>query len=94
MFALLLIVAVILFGFGFLNPIWWMAAAMLLVDSTPYGRDRGRSRSRGGRVRFRRIAGKGSAGPLGPSLQPSVPRALEARGPAGPRTPWVTDEVA
>lgn len=57
MFALLLIVAVILFGFGFLNPIWWMAAAVLLFDSKRYGRDRGRSQ--GGRVRFRRTAGSG-----------------------------------
>ncbi|WP_369035304.1 hypothetical protein [Streptomyces adonidis] len=52
MFALLLVVAVILFGFGFLNPIWWMAAAALLFDSRRNGHDRGRSRD--GRVRERR----------------------------------------
>ncbi len=51
-FALLLVVAVILFGFGFLNPIWWMAAAALLFDSRRNGHDRGRSRD--GRVRERR----------------------------------------
>jgi len=37
-FVLLLIVALILFGFGFLNPIWWLAAAVLVSGSTRHSR--------------------------------------------------------
>lgn len=47
-FVLLLIVALILFGFGFLNPIWWVAAAVLVFGATRYGRDRGGGRGLGG----------------------------------------------
>lgn len=77
MFALLLIVALILFGFGFLNPIWWMAAAVLFFDSTRYGRDR--DRSRGGRVRFRRTAGSGRT-------SEAVSTAVSTEGAGGART--------
>ncbi|MFI6566161.1 hypothetical protein [Streptomyces sp. NPDC050534] len=31
MFALLLILIVVLFGFGFLSPIWWAAAAVIVL---------------------------------------------------------------
>ena len=48
MFVLLLILIVALFGFGFLNPIWWVAAAVLVYGVTRHGRDRGGGRSRYG----------------------------------------------
>ncbi|MEV7341152.1 hypothetical protein [Streptomyces sp. NPDC093544] len=48
MFVLLLILIVALFGFGFLNPIWWVAAAVLVFGVTRYGRDRGGGWGRGG----------------------------------------------
>jgi hypothetical protein len=38
---LLLILIVVLFGLGFLHPLWWVAAAVLLFGATRYGRDRG-----------------------------------------------------
>lgn len=41
MFVLLLVLIVVLFGLGFLNPLWWVAAAVLLFGATRYGRDRG-----------------------------------------------------
>jgi protein-S-isoprenylcysteine O-methyltransferase Ste14 len=47
-FVLLLILIVVLFGFGFLNPIWWVAAAVLVYGATRYGRDRGEGRGRSG----------------------------------------------
>jgi hypothetical protein len=40
-FVLLLVLIVVLFGLGFLNPLWWVAAAVLLFGATRYGRDRG-----------------------------------------------------
>ncbi|MEV7890434.1 hypothetical protein ACWD3I_46220 [Streptomyces sp. NPDC002817] len=46
MFVALLIVALILFGFGFLNPLWWLAAAVLVFGSTRYGHNRGGIRGR------------------------------------------------
>ncbi len=52
MFVLLLVVALILFGFGFLNPLWWMAAAVLVFRRPPL-----RPRSRGG-------AGSVATGPI------------------------------
>lgn len=45
MFVLLLILIVVLFGLGFLNPLWWVAAAVLLFGATRYGRDRGEAGS-------------------------------------------------
>ena len=48
MFVLLLILIAVLFGFGFLQPIWWVAAAVLVYGATRYGRDRGGGRSRSG----------------------------------------------
>ncbi|MFE7170265.1 hypothetical protein [Streptomyces sp. NPDC057616] len=48
MFVLLMILIAVLFGFGFLHPIWWVAAAVLVYGATRYGRDRGGGRSRGG----------------------------------------------
>jgi hypothetical protein len=47
-FVLLLALIVVLFGFGFLNPIWWVAAAVLVYGATRYRRDRGGGLSRGG----------------------------------------------
>ncbi|MFF1444287.1 hypothetical protein [Streptomyces sp. NPDC058295] len=41
MFVLLVILIVALFGLGFLHPLWWVAAAVLLFGATRYGRDRG-----------------------------------------------------
>ncbi|MFF4356337.1 hypothetical protein [Streptomyces sp. NPDC001604] len=40
MFVLLLILIVVLFGFGFLHPIWWAAAAsvVLVFGAAQYGR--------------------------------------------------------
>ncbi|MFF1765954.1 hypothetical protein [Streptomyces sp. NPDC058249] len=49
MFVLLLILIVVLFGLGFINPIWWVAAAVLLFGATRYGRDRGGGWIRGDR---------------------------------------------
>lgn len=49
MFVLFLAVALILFGFGFLNPLWWMAVAVLVFRSHPL---RPRSRRRTRRVRM------------------------------------------
>lgn len=40
MFVLLLVLVVILFGFGFLHPVWWVAAASvaLVFGAAQYGR--------------------------------------------------------
>lgn len=40
MFALLLILIVVLFGFGFLSPVWWVAASsvVLVFGAAQYGR--------------------------------------------------------
>jgi hypothetical protein len=38
MFVLLLIFVVTLIGFGFLNPMWWVAAAVLIFGLVHYGR--------------------------------------------------------
>jgi hypothetical protein len=40
-FVLLLILILILFGSGFLNPLWWWVAAVLVFGATRHGRDRG-----------------------------------------------------
>ncbi|MFF5719805.1 hypothetical protein [Streptomyces buecherae] len=51
MFVLLLALAVlaaILFGFGFLNPIWWVAAAVLVYGVARLGRGRVGGRRRSG----------------------------------------------
>ncbi|MFC8095715.1 hypothetical protein [Streptomyces sp. NPDC057301] len=48
MFVLLLILIAVLFGFGFLDPIWWVAAAVLVYGATRHARGRGGGRSRGG----------------------------------------------
>ncbi|MEU2621048.1 hypothetical protein ABZ642_23400 [Streptomyces sp. NPDC007157] len=45
MFVLLLVLIVVLFGLGFLHPLWWVAAAVLIFGFTRYGRGRG-----GGRI--------------------------------------------
>ncbi|MDO0937632.1 hypothetical protein QQY66_40105 [Streptomyces sp. DG2A-72] len=49
MFIVLLILIMVLFGLGFLDPIWWVAAAVLVFGATRYGRDRGGGRGRSGR---------------------------------------------
>ena len=48
MFVLLLILLAVLFGFGFLHPIWWVAAAVLAYGATRHGRGHGGGLSRGG----------------------------------------------
>ena len=48
MFVLLLILFAVLFGFGFLHPIWWVAAAVLAYGATRHGRGHGGGLSRGG----------------------------------------------
>ena len=48
MFLLLLIIIAVLFGFGFLNPIWWVAGAVLVYGVTRHARDRGGGRTRNG----------------------------------------------
>lgn len=47
MFILLLILFAVLFGFGFLHPIWWVAAAVLAYGATRHGRGHGGGLSRG-----------------------------------------------
>ncbi|MFM9442855.1 hypothetical protein [Streptomyces acidiscabies] len=41
MFVLLLVLVAVLFGFGFLHPIWWVAAAVLVYGAIRQGRDHG-----------------------------------------------------
>ncbi|MCX5328405.1 MULTISPECIES: hypothetical protein [unclassified Streptomyces] len=41
MFVSLLILIVVLFGLGFLSPVWWVAAAVLVFSATRHGGDRG-----------------------------------------------------
>ena len=41
MFVLLLVLIVVLFGLGFLDPVWWVAAAVLVFGAAHYSRDRG-----------------------------------------------------
>ncbi|MET7594794.1 hypothetical protein ACWERY_26770 [Streptomyces sp. NPDC004082] len=48
MFVLLLILIAALFGLGFLHPILWVAAAVLVYGATRHVRDRGGGRGRGG----------------------------------------------
>ncbi|MEU9324712.1 hypothetical protein AB0D91_13030 [Streptomyces canus] len=48
MFVLLLMLFAVLFGFGFLHPIWWVAAAVLAYGATRHGRGHGGGLSRGG----------------------------------------------
>ncbi len=48
MFLLLLVVIAVLFGFGFLDPIWWVAGAVLVYGVIRHARDRGGGRSRSG----------------------------------------------
>jgi hypothetical protein len=40
-FVLLLVLILILFGSGFLNPLWWWVAAVLVFGATRHGPDRG-----------------------------------------------------
>jgi hypothetical protein len=47
-FVLLLILIAALFALGFLHPIWWVAAAVLVYGATRNARDRGGVRGRGG----------------------------------------------
>ncbi|WP_405513619.1 hypothetical protein [Streptomyces canus] len=48
MFVLLLMLFAVLFGFGFLHPIWWVAAAVLAYGATRHGRGHGGGLGRGG----------------------------------------------
>lgn len=52
MFVLLLVLILILFGSGFLNPLWWWATAVLVFGPTRHGRDRRYSHRH--RARWRR----------------------------------------
>jgi hypothetical protein len=47
-FVLILILIAALFGLGFLHPIWWVAAAVLVYGVAHHGRDRGGGRSYSG----------------------------------------------
>ncbi|MFF3707430.1 hypothetical protein [Streptomyces phaeochromogenes] len=49
MFVLILVLSVVLFGLGFLDPIWWVAAAVLVFGAAHYSRDRGGGLGRGNR---------------------------------------------
>ncbi|MEU9781868.1 hypothetical protein AB0H92_12995 [Streptomyces phaeochromogenes] len=49
MFVLILVLSVVLFGLGFLDPIWWVAAAVLVFGAAHYSRDRGGGLGRGSR---------------------------------------------
>ena len=46
---LLLILIAALFGLGFLDPVWWVAAAVLVFGAAHYSRDRGGGLGRGNR---------------------------------------------
>lgn len=46
-FVLLLILILALFGLGFLNPLWWVAAAVLIFGGVHYGRGGGGSAGHG-----------------------------------------------
>lgn len=48
MFVPLLILIAVLFGLGFLDPLWWVAAAVLVYGVTRHGRGRVGGRSRDG----------------------------------------------
>ncbi|MFI6334348.1 hypothetical protein [Streptomyces sp. NPDC050535] len=50
MFVPLLILIVVLFGLGFVSPLWWVAAAVLVFGAFRYGRDRGVGWGRGSDV--------------------------------------------
>ncbi|MEU1039883.1 hypothetical protein ACFYP4_22295 [Streptomyces sp. NPDC005551] len=41
MFVLLVLVIAVLFGLGFLNPVWWVAAALLALAARRHRRDHG-----------------------------------------------------
>jgi hypothetical protein len=47
-FVLLLILIAALFALGFLHPIWWVAAAVLVYGTTRHARDRVGGRDRDG----------------------------------------------
>lgn len=50
MFVLLLCLIVVLFGLGFLSPVWWVAVAVLVFAAVQYGRrGEGGGWDRGGR---------------------------------------------
>ncbi|WP_371749902.1 hypothetical protein OG302_41385 [Streptomyces sp. NBC_01283] len=52
MIVLFAILVVALLGFGFLNPMWWAAAAVLIFGVVHYGRGGG-SRDQGGNFEYR-----------------------------------------
>ncbi|MGW0903044.1 hypothetical protein [Streptomyces sp. NPDC002853] len=53
MIVLLVILVLALIGLGFLNAMWWIAAAVLIFGAVHYGRDGGRSRDHGGQYEYR-----------------------------------------
>ncbi|MEU0395668.1 hypothetical protein ABZ208_23350 [Streptomyces sp. NPDC006208] len=53
MFVLLLIFVVALIGFGFLNPMWWVAAGVLIFGLAHFGRGGSGRRSHGGDPDYR-----------------------------------------
>jgi hypothetical protein len=97
-FVLLLIVALILFGFGFLNPLWWMAAGVLVFRRQPL---RPRSRGEAGSVATLPIPGStGITGTVGIARTAgSVATAVSTGRDRGARTVGtattrMTDDVA
>ncbi|WP_234336792.1 hypothetical protein [Streptomyces xylophagus] len=98
MFVLLLIVALILFGFGFLNPLWWLAAAVLVLQRHPL---RPRSRGEAGSVATVPIPGStGIAGTVGIARSAGIVATAVGTGrdrgarTVGTATTRMTDEVA
>lgn len=47
MFVLFPVLAVVLFGLGFLSPLSWVAAAVPVFSATRHGRERGKGLIRG-----------------------------------------------
>ena len=95
MFVLLLVLDRVLFAFGFLHPVWWVAAAVLGLSASPatvaIAAEAGAAATVLEDQGLPGLSGvPGTSGPLGPPLQPPEPGALEARGPPGPRTPQMT----
>lgn len=53
MIVLLVILVVALLGLGFLDPMWWVAGAVLIFAAVHYGRGGAGGRGRGGHSEYR-----------------------------------------
>ena len=53
MIVLFALLVVALFGFGFLNPLWWAVAALLIFVAVQYGRGGAGGRGQGGNFEYR-----------------------------------------